>query len=242
MKIRTLYDVLNVSPNATPDVIKAAYAVLRRGADKGGDPAAVRLLKDAYDTLADSDARARYDEKIGASHADEPPAAAIEPAASAPAWSRALVVVLAFAAGYAGASMWHQRAITRMVLEHQAALATQQNEIARLNLAQREREMQARNTRLETERERRSREAAERKHDRAVASLRSRLERESSAYQRSRQREYKARERKARRQAELERRQRVAENDRNAALAQQRLAQEKRELERLYRENYPQCR
>ncbi len=242
MKIRTLYDVLQISPDATPDVIKAAYAVLGRGADTRGDPAALRLLKDACDTLTDTNARARYDEKIKASRADDLPAAAIEPATSAPAWSRALVVILAFAAGYAGASMWHQRAITRMVLDHQAALATQQNEISRQSLAQREREMQARNTRLETERERRIREAAENKHDRAVASLKSRLERESSAYQRSRQREDQARERESRRQAELERRQRSAENDRNAALAQQRLAQEKRELERLYRENYPRYR
>lgn len=242
MKIRTLYDVLQISPDASPEIIKAAYAVLRRSADTRGDPGALRLLKDAYDTLADADARARYDEKTKASRADDLPAAAIEPATSAPAWGRALIIVLAFAAGYAGASMWHQRAITRMVLDHQAALATQQNEISRLSLAQREREMQARNTRLETERERRSREAAERKHDRAVASLKSRLERESSAYQRARQREEQARARESRRQAELERRQRSAENDRNAALAQQRLAQEKRELERLYRENYPRYR
>ncbi len=242
MKTRTLYDVLHVSPDATPEVIKAAYAVLRRGADRHGDPAALRLLKDAYETLSDAGARARYDEKIRAQHGDALPGAAPEPASAAPAWSRALVVVLAFAGGYAGASMWHQRAITRMVLDHQSALATQQNEISRLTLEQREREIQARTGRLETERERRVRETAAREHDRAVASLRSRLDREFSASRRARERQEQAQEREARRQAELERRQRSAEDARNAALAQQRLAQEKRELERLYRENYPRYR
>ena len=242
MKIRTLYDVLHVSPDATPDVIKAAYAMLHRAAKHGGDPAALRLLQDAYDTLIDPPSRARYDEKISAMASDEPPIAPVEAVTRAPAWSRALIVVLAFAAGYAGASMWHQRAITRMVLDHQAALAAQQNEISRLTLAQRERAMLARDARLETERERRTREAAERKHDRAVASLKSRLDRESSAYERNQLREARAREREAQRQAEIERRQRSAENARNAALAQQRLAQEKRELEQLYRENYPRYR
>ena len=67
----SLYEVLEVSPNAGPAVIKAAYRCLvqQLHPDKHpGNPAAAERLSfvnQAYAVLADPLQRARYDEKSG---------------------------------------------------------------------------------------------------------------------------------------------------------------------------------
>ncbi|MGA3220108.1 MAG: J domain-containing protein [Acidimicrobiales bacterium] len=59
----TLYEVLNVAPNASADEIRAAFR--RLGAkvhpDRGGSNALFRSVKDAYDILSDPHRRAEYD-------------------------------------------------------------------------------------------------------------------------------------------------------------------------------------
>src|SRR5437763_16543450 len=63
---RTLYDVLQVSPSAEPEVIRASYRSLARlyHPDLNGEPEAdarMRALNAAYAVLSDTDRRARYD-------------------------------------------------------------------------------------------------------------------------------------------------------------------------------------
>lgn len=68
---RTLYDVLEVSPRASPGVIKAAYRSLAQvmHPDKNmGLPASVARLAElntAYAMLSDPAHRARYDRSLG---------------------------------------------------------------------------------------------------------------------------------------------------------------------------------
>ncbi len=63
---RTLYEVLQVSPSAEPEVIRASYRSLARlyhpdlNAAPGAD-ARMRELNAAYAVLSDTDRRARYD-------------------------------------------------------------------------------------------------------------------------------------------------------------------------------------
>ncbi len=69
-KIRTHYDNLQVSRNASPEVIKAAYKSLsqKHHPDKNrGNPEAgkvMAIINSAYQTLSDPEKRQRYDEQI----------------------------------------------------------------------------------------------------------------------------------------------------------------------------------
>src|SRR5260370_30334980 len=65
---KNLYDLLEVSPNASPPVIQAAYHVLARAwhPDVNPTPEAARRIRDlnaAYHVLSDPQRRARYDLK-----------------------------------------------------------------------------------------------------------------------------------------------------------------------------------
>lgn len=70
------YELLEVSPNASPAVIKTAYRCLVQmlHPDRNpGDPAAAErlaLINQAYSVLADPVLRARYDEKAGLKSAE----------------------------------------------------------------------------------------------------------------------------------------------------------------------------
>jgi len=66
MKTRTLYDVLQIAPNAAPPIVDAAYKHLRAHFDLSDDRAAGRLVDDAYATLRNADARLAYDAKLAA--------------------------------------------------------------------------------------------------------------------------------------------------------------------------------
>lgn len=66
-----LYEILEVSPNARPAVIRAAYRCLvqqyhpdRNSADPDAG-ARMSLINHAYSVLADPQQRARYDKKMG---------------------------------------------------------------------------------------------------------------------------------------------------------------------------------
>ena len=59
----TLYDILELSPTADLDEIKAAYRRLSTQVhpDRGGSGALFRLVREAYETLSDDNLRAEYD-------------------------------------------------------------------------------------------------------------------------------------------------------------------------------------
>jgi len=64
--VQTYYEILGVAPDATPEEIRAAYRVLVKQyhPDVNHDPNAGErfiAIQQAYETLSDPDARARYD-------------------------------------------------------------------------------------------------------------------------------------------------------------------------------------
>ncbi len=244
MKTRTLYDVLQVTPNAAPQILRAAHDHLSAQHELAGDPAAKRLVNDAYTTLMDASTRAAYDRKLAELNAQQDSVPTPPPLAKQgmPTWGRWLAIILAIGVGYGAATMWHQRELTRMVLEHQAQLVERQAQIQQLRLERVDANAAQRAETYAARQEARRAESEERRRQREIDSTRARLDRQAAVQERERERTAKAREREALRRAEQERRERAAADARNAALAQQRLAQEKRELEELYRENYPQFR
>ena len=62
----TLYELLDVAPDATSDEIKAAYRKLARQVhpDAGGNAALFRQVQDAFETLSEPTRRAAYDESL----------------------------------------------------------------------------------------------------------------------------------------------------------------------------------
>ncbi len=68
----TLYEILGVSKNATPEEIKSAYKqqAKEHHPDKGGGVEQFQQIAEAYEVLSDKDRRARYD-KTGLT--DTPP-------------------------------------------------------------------------------------------------------------------------------------------------------------------------
>lgn len=62
------YDILEISPSASREEIKKAYRRMVRltHPDAGGDPAMMRRVIEAYDTLSDTNKRYAYDRKLRA--------------------------------------------------------------------------------------------------------------------------------------------------------------------------------
>jgi hypothetical protein len=244
MKTRTLYDVLQVTPKAAPPILRAAHEHLSAHHEQAGDPAARRLVDDAYATLTDPVARAAYDRKLAElAEQDAPPSpAAPRTRPRQPAWVVALALLVAVGVGYGAATMWHQRELTRMVLEHEAQLIERQAQIHQLRQERIDARADQRAEEYAARRAEASREAEERRREREIAATRNRLDNLAARESLERQREAAAQEREAQMRLEQARRERAAADARNAALAQERLAQDKQTLEELYRDNYPRYR
>jgi hypothetical protein len=90
---RNFYRLLQVQPDAAPEVIKAAYRALMalHHPDKGGDQEVASLITNAYATLSDVQRRKAYDtmrgDKTAKQRTREPqrPATDVPPASRAPA-------------------------------------------------------------------------------------------------------------------------------------------------------------
>ena len=67
MGIADYYEILGLTPSATPDEIRAAYRRLasKSHPDSGGSAALFRMVQEAHDTLSDPSRRDRYDAASG---------------------------------------------------------------------------------------------------------------------------------------------------------------------------------
>ena len=65
---RNYYRVLQLQPDAPPEIIHASYRAimreLRRHPDLGGSTSDAAILNEAYETLSDPVRRAAYDEEL----------------------------------------------------------------------------------------------------------------------------------------------------------------------------------
>ncbi len=70
----TLYDILELSPGAASDEIKAAYRQLSTQVhpDRGGSNALFRLVREAFEILSDEKRRAEYDRSRNAADVTQP--------------------------------------------------------------------------------------------------------------------------------------------------------------------------
>lgn len=75
---RTHYDVLGITPGATPTLLRAAYKARIREThpDNGGDPAEAASVNAAFQILNDEYARSEYDRTLTAPEPEYPPGAA----------------------------------------------------------------------------------------------------------------------------------------------------------------------
>jgi len=76
----TLYETLGVAKDATADELKAAYRreSMKHHPDRGGDEAAFKAMKEAYEVLSDVARRQRYDETGATSDKPTPEEAALD--------------------------------------------------------------------------------------------------------------------------------------------------------------------
>jgi len=109
MKTRTLYDVLQIAPNAAPPIVDAAYEHLRMHFDLRDDRAGGRLVDDAYTTLRDPALRLAYDAKLAqVAREIESQRASASPVRRPVQWRSALAGwAVAAAIGFGSASLWH---------------------------------------------------------------------------------------------------------------------------------------
>lgn len=91
------YRILQVHPEASPEVIQAAYRRLarQRHPDSGGSDAAMQELNEAYEVLSDPVKRREYDRWYADRRPEAPPeVSAPPPPPSIPTWRMLLPAVL----------------------------------------------------------------------------------------------------------------------------------------------------
>lgn len=81
----TWYDILGVSPDATPDQIKAAWRDATDKFEPGTGAGQFRMFNDAADVLLDPEKRRAYDAEIAGAALPAPEAAAVPPPVPPPA-------------------------------------------------------------------------------------------------------------------------------------------------------------
>lgn len=224
---KTLYDILDVSLNASPESIRAAYERLSAKFSESSANPDTRMqataINEAFLTLGNPAKRAQYDKTLAARR--QPVIYSVE--AVEPFWTLPkLLILLAVIIVFGGAYYKHGKDQARLEAEKAIAVAKakEAEEKAKSEAAQQQFELAAQRERaLEEERQRRERDAAFRQFENQQRGTRI----ENVMSDRSKeQRERMALQQKQREEAVT------------AAAVRQRLAQEKAELCRLERERY----
>ena len=135
---KTLYQLLGVASNASPDAIKGAYVKQAAMLRTTGAQSHAAFLKQAYEVLADPATRQRYDRQQylvdDSVRADDPSAGMWYLS-----WRAAIVAAGVIALAAYAAWTYHQRERVRLRIEHER-LETQRLEQERKLAEQRERE------------------------------------------------------------------------------------------------------
>lgn len=112
---KTLYDILQIAPNASQEVVKAAYdkvvqLIEQERTSFSSDDTENRLkaAKEAFRVLGDPQARSLYDQRL-APKDDEPDAAPVEPPSKTNRWIAIALLTLA-GLGYYNIHLSNQRA------------------------------------------------------------------------------------------------------------------------------------
>jgi curved DNA-binding protein CbpA len=230
MSDRTLYEILEVSENATPQAIRAAYERLSTQLDpnRGDQPASEELeelrvqyaaVREAFFILANAERRAQYDKSLIARVAGS--AHGVEPFWTLPKLALAVMLVVGLGAYYYQAKQEQMRLAVEK--EIAAAKAKEAEAAAAAEVEQARIEHERNLARLAEERAQRENEAAIRRiqqEQNANATLQARIV---------------ERDRRMEQHAEQQRR---LEEARATAAARQQLARERAELCRMERERY----
>jgi hypothetical protein len=234
MATKTLYDVLEVAPAASPEIIATAYQAkcARIKAQAASDPDAAAMLRaaldEAYKTLSNPDLRKRYDGKLAVREKSAVPSLLIE---EEPSWfSRNAVSLIVVGALLGGGYLYYRH----VQAEKAAAEKLLREKEERLAKEQAEREaMERQQAEAEAEKKRKIEEV---KYLIWVDQTR----RAQSYYSRQEEARQAAIKRDAeRQQRDAERQQRMEEmqKQREEAQARARLEQEKRRLQSLENQN-----
>lgn len=236
---QTLYDLLELSPQASEDAIKAAYERLKNnyldGKLQSGqlDPdTQFNLIKDAYLTLSKPALREKYDARLNPPSVNEPVIVYAEVESShflRHGWKWALVIVLALGTGlYFRAQHKIETERLRIIAEAQKL---QQEEAERIKAAQ---DAQEERQRIREAENRERQEKAEAARMRANLSYESeRINRDLASASRQAQRE----DDRLRQQNEYRARQEENQRRQEAAEAQRRIERERAMARQLEYEN-----
>jgi curved DNA-binding protein CbpA len=242
---RTYYEILELSPSASEDAIRAAYERLSTKYDplapENHGKADVRFrhdaIKDAFLTLANPAKRLQYDRSIAV--CPDPAFGAVQE--YEPFWTMPkLIVVIVAVVALGGWYMQHRQAEARLAAEREVAAArareaearakeeAEKAELARLEAeAERQRARQEQRARSDFERSRRDFDREQR-----VRESSARLEESRQRYEQS----------SKERTAQIQRQQAEREQQRRDAMAQdagrRQAAREREELCRIERERY----
>lgn len=237
--MKSLYSILGVSPDATPDQIEIAYAEilskLKEGSvgQHGGD-AHIKLVaaKEAYSVLSDPVARQRYNNKLFASPSDASPITAqitSYESDDSGGMKKILIVGTIILAGI-GLYSYHAREREQLRIQHEREIQLKALQLAEEKQQQMAAEQEARLERqkqLDAEARERARKL---EHERYIRESEARQQQITREEERRLQKEQYEKQRQER-EVEMKRRQELAE-------AQQRAARDKRLLQQLELERY----
>jgi len=238
MTTKTLYTILEVAPNASPDTVAAAYqAVKGRLAQQSGPLADTRriAIEEAYKTLSDPLQRARYDQVLAAK-ASPARGVAMTPAADfgePKPWYLSPLAMIGFAVVVVLAALFYYKHEQRVEYER----------IAKIEQERREAEVEAKTKADEAKAEREDAERAARaeagrRYDKALETVQTIQSRQIGAIT-SQTVANAERQAAIARQNEANARDRQEQMERNRAdvAARQRLEEDKRKLQNLQIQN-----
>lgn len=242
MAEKTLYDILEVSPNASPEAIRAAY---ERLSDKFDPDSDVNLanpnakiqyvaVKEAFLTLGDPNKRAAYD--AGRQARTRPAPRQLEETSGFWTAPKAIIVGLAIVAISGYAYQQNQKEQARVAAE-KAVAAAKAKEAEERAAAARARAEEARLAREQMQLERQQKYEEDRARRQRESDLR-RYDAERRAMERSTQTMTDRERRQQEYAAQRAERQRQLEEQQAVRAAQQQAARERAELCRLERERY----